>query len=465
MTNIEKREKKLLWLIAALAALFVGILILLIYTRAAWIDESWFAAYAVHFIRTGEIADLNMARFTDDLPHTYFFYFYTLLQAPFYYLAGESLLVGRLITLASAILGAGAIYINFRRYLELQKIPALLSTLAVVYTYYYIYSATQIRPDLIAVVFVLTGMIFLKNWMEKRGTLWLTLTHLMFILAILLHLQAGFAWVGLWVFLLVNRLGVESKLKTIGLSLPVYIAIALLFVFNEHFESNMHYYYETFFGTGNMAGHKGGMIGSMITKFENGEYLKLAIRIGLLAMLVFNFLYYVHLKKIGVFLNDAFFLVAGASFGSWLLTTTSIDDYHAVWLTMPFMIMAYNMALGSRFTRYLNALFFALLILPSFLYTFKTVKSAPLQQQKLQIQKLNRVYDLPRKNLFIDRDLMWFYSFGENVTYRLKDPTAMPEYLLFRRAAHPKKQSTQFDGKEYKLIDETPLFLLYREEK
>jgi len=461
----KKIEKNFHWIIAALATLFLGILLLLVYTRPAWIDESWFAAYAIHFIRTGEIADLNMARFTDELPHTYFFYFYALLQAPFYYLAGESLLVGRLITLLGALLGAFAIYMNFRRYFGLHTISALLTTLAVVFTYYFIYSATQIRPDLIAVVFVLTGMIFLKNWMEKGSTLWLILTHLMFIFAILLHLQAGFAWVGLWVFLCINRLNIESRIRTIGLSLPVYIAIALLFVFNEHFESNMHTYYETFFGTGNMAGHKGGMIGSMITKFHNGEYLKLAIRMGLLLFLVFNFLYYIRIRKIGVFLNDAFFLVAGASFGSWLLTTTSIDDYHAVWLTMPFMIMAYNMVVGTKFVKYINALFFLLLITPSFLFAYKTIKAAPLQQQRDQIQKLNRTYDLPRKKLFIDRDLMWFYSFGENVTYRMKDPTAMPEYLLLRKAAHPKKDSTQFEGSVYRLIDETPLFLLYRQEK
>lgn len=443
------------------AALFLGMLIALVFTRAAWIDESWFAAYAINFIRTGEIADLNMARFTNSLPHLYFFYLYAILQAPVYYITGESLIAGRLITLFFAIAGIGVIYLNFKNYFQMKKIQAAILTMIIVLTYYYIYAATQIRPDLIAVIFVLTGMLFLKKWLQKEGTYWLILTHLMFIGAILLHLQAGFAWVGLWVFLLLNRVQTESRKKTIILSLLVYLAVAMLFVFNDYFESNMQNLYDTFFGGGDMAGHKGGMVGSIIEKFEKGEYLKFSVRMALLIVMVLNFLYYIYIKKITVFLNDPFFLVAGASFGSWLLTTVSINDYHAVWLTIPFMLMAFNMTKEKKFLKFLNGLFFIMLIIPSFIFTYNTLKNNPLQAQKLQIEKLNNKYDLTHKKLFIDRDLMWFYSFGNNVTYRLKNADAIPEFLLLRKGVHPKKAEIGFEKRKYKLIDETNLFLLY----
>jgi len=462
MSSIEKIRKNIHWQIIASSTLFIAILIVLIDTREAWIDESWFAAYAVQFIRTGEIADLNMARFTNILPHNYFFYFYTLLQAPFYNFFGENLIVGRMITALFSLLGVWAIYKNFRLYMNLEKVTALFFTLVIIYTYYYVYPATQIRPDLIAMVFVLVGMIFLKNWIDDKGAIWLVLTHLMFIFAMLLHLQAGFAWVGLWFFLLFNTLKIESKIKIIGISLPVYIAIALPFVFNEHFETNLHYYYNTFFGTGNMAGHKGGMILSMMQKYHEGAYLKFGIRAGILLVIVLNFLYYIYIKNIKVFLNDAFFLVAGASFGSWVLTTTQINDYHAVWLTIPFMLLSCNMTTDNKFIKYFNGTFFLLLIIPTFVYTIQTVKKNPLKQQRSDIQMLNQKYNLTHKNLFIDRDLMWFYSFGKNVTYRLDNPAVMPDYLLLRKAAHKKTPSSEFDGKAYKFIDETQMFLLYK---
>jgi len=465
MDLIEKRRRLGFTFYILAFLLFAAILILLIFTREAWIDESWFAAYAIHFLRTGEIADLNMARFTNVLPHNYFFYFYALLQAPFYYLFGETLIVGRMITVFAAFIGLWAMYQNYRQYLKLESAIALFSTFVVAFTYYYVYPATQIRPDLIAVVFVLTGMVFLKRWIDRQGPLWLILTHMMFILAILLHLQAGFAWVGLWFFLLFNTLKIEDRLKTVGTSLPVYIFIGLLFFFNEHFGANLHHYYETFFGSGNMAGHKGGMIMSMVKKFHEGEFLKLGIRLGMLTLFVINFLYYIYLRKLKVFLNDAFFLVAGASFGSWLLTTTQINDYHAVWLTMPFMLMAYNMFQKNKFFSFTNALFFVLLIAATFAYTFKTVKTYPLKTQTSQIHRLNDKYGLGEKKVFIDRDLMWFYGFGRNATYRLYDAKAMPDFLLLRKEVHKKKPFREFENKKYRLVDETSKFLLYEKDE
>ncbi len=442
--------------------LFLVLISLLLFTREAWIDESWFAAYAIQFIRSGEIADLNMARFTGDLSHQFFFYFYSLLQAPFYATFGESLIVGRMITALSALLGLWIMYRIFTSYLDMKKEKAIASMFIIAFTYYYIYPATQIRPDLIAVVFVLAGLVFLKNWLDRKGSAWLMLTHLMFILAILLHMQAGFAWVGLLVFLAVNRLNTGSKLKAFLISLPVYIVIGALFYFNEYFDENMRHYYEVFFGSGNMAGHKGGMIKSMIEKYNNEEYIKLAVRAGIVLIMVVNFLYYIYLKNIKVFLNDPLFLVAGASFGSWLLTTTQINDYHAVWLILPFMLMCYNMFQKSKAVSTLNILFMTLMIIPTFIYTFETVRANPLKKQSLEVNSLIKKYNLLDNKVFIDRDLMWFFDFGENVTYRLNNPKALPDYLLLRKEVHKSPQYSEFENRKYRMIDDTSLFSLYK---
>jgi len=463
LKNVIEQNSTLIAIIAF--ATFSALLLLLIFTREAWIDESWFAAYSIHFLRTGEIADLNMARFTNELPHQFFFYFYALLQAPVYFIFGENLLAGRFITLIAAYVGLWAMFKIYKDYLNMERSLALLSTFLVAFTYYFVYPATQIRPDLIAVVFVLVGMVFLKKWINREGDAWLILTHLMFILAILLHMQAGFAWVGFLVFLAVNTLKVESKLKTFLVSLPAYIVIGALFYMSDYFDENMAYYYDTFFGAGNMAGHKGGMVMSMIDKFQNGEYLKFGIRLAMTTLFVLNFLYYIYIKKISIFLNDAFFLIAGASFGSWLLTTTQINDYHAVWLTMPFMLMAYNALQKNTAIKGINAIFFISLIVPTFLYTFKTVKANPLKEQSYQVIQLNKKYDLNHKKVYIDRDLMWYFGFGKNVTYRLEDKNSFPEYMLLRKGVHKIDNYTEFEKRKYRLIDETSMFLLYKKEE
>ncbi|WP_353663211.1 glycosyltransferase family 39 protein [Hydrogenimonas sp. SS33] len=452
--------------------LFTTLLIALVWTREAWIDESWFAAYAVNFIRHGTIADLNMARFTDNLPHSFFFYAYALLQAPFYALFGEHLSVGRLITVFFALTGLYGIYLNFVFYLDLKRKEAMYWVWPVAFTYYYVIAATQIRPDLISVTLVLFALAAFHMWQKEQRYRWLFLTHTLFVYALLLHLQTAYALLAFWVYFVIYHYRKRDRGRILFYSLLPYLLVLLFFVTNTHFKENLHIFYDTLLGEHNRVENRS-MLHSILVKIEEGQYLRAGVRAGILVLILCNFLRFVRLRGFKTALSNPFFVTAAGSFASWILAVNSIGSYHAVWLVPSFMVMsAVTARSGVRLLRLFNLLFFAILVAASLKFAFTNITENPLRQQRQEIKYLDTKYGLSHSTLFVQRDLMWFYRFGPNVTYRLHSSRRMPEFLVFRKSTHKKKRvylsgdepGIRLDGKDvpYRYIDETKHLLLYR---
>ena len=468
---IEPLKRHANLLIGIGAVFYVALLLALVFTRAAWIDESWFTAYTVHLLRFGEIADLNMARFTNQLPHSFFFYAYTYLQAPFYKLFGENLFVGRFVTLFFALWGAAAIYLTYRRYFQLDQTAAAAGTLTAVSTFYYVVAATHIRPDVISVAFVMTALLTFRRWEEGDGWRWLFLTHFLFLYALLTHLQTAYAWMAFWLYLLIRYAKDPRRLTIFLLSIAPYLLALLYFVLDPFFKENVRIFYETFLGEHNKVSGRS-MISSILLKLSEGDYLKAGVRIALLTVFSLNFLGFAARKGWRNAFGDPFFVVALGAFASWVLTVNSIGSYHAVWLAPAFMLMFYNLLGSGAFMRYLNLLMFALFIGATLKFAWHTVTTDPLARQNREVSILTDKYDLKHHTLFVQRDLMWYFHFAPNVTYRRTCADCMPEYLIFRKATHKRKRiylsgdepGIRYHGEDvpYRLIDETAHFMLYK---
>ena len=428
---------------------FLFISILLWWFRAPNVDEPWMGGIAIALERYGAFYDLGHMRAGQ---WRLFFFGESYYLCLFFWMKifGDSLIFARLMSL---VLGLGSLFLIFKILKDKISSTTLQLTLFLIAgNYFFLLANTQIRSETWCVFTVFLSIYQFNKWFENSKSIHLFLAHSSLILSTLGHFQAAF--VGLLAWILTITIFLRKKESNFVAFLSPYFITAILYFsyLFLNFEQFQNWFAFYFGSEGDMAGHSGGMLTSAITRLKSGETLEFLIIIGLVASIGIGSLVALiqHIKN-NLF-SSITFLATGA-FLSWLLTTTHVNDYHAVWLIFPILsillINPKNIVL--KIIKFGNILLFILFCGWGIYWGFDVVKNNPRADFIHDVKFIKKMQENGKKTIHCPRELMWHFDFDEafflpkNYTNKQADMIIRDKFTNIQNI----ENYTRHDGKRF----------------
>lgn len=432
----------------------IAILYLILATSLWWyrapnVDEPWMGGIAVALDRYGSFFDLGWLRSGQ---WKIFFFGESYYTCLFLWMKvfGNNLLVARYM---SVLMGLSSLFILYKIFNN--KInPPILSAILIILggNYYFLLANTQVRSEswcLLATILSLQQMYF---WIENKKKRNLFFAHLFLILATLGHFQAAFVGLSAWIFTF--WIFKKHEKYTWGAFLMPYIISGIIYFryLYIHKEGFLEWFSFYFGKEGNMVGHAGGMVGRALESLSNGALKETIVIISLI--LIFGFgnvcALYFNRKKTLLFL---FGLYGFGAYVSWLLTTTHVNDYHAVWLFFSFFsILTLNQNnFYTRLIYYSNLIVLIVLLAWGVQWTYSTVNSNQRENFKKDLDYINNALNKKTKTIHCPRDLMWEFNFEETVFNPKYYSSDQADIIVRRKFKNPTnlKSYQRYDGNRF----------------
>ena len=396
-----------------IAIFYLVLTITLWWFRAPNVDEPWMGGIAVALDRYGAFFDLGWLRSGQ---WKIFFFGESYYTCLFLWMKvfGNDLLVARFM---SVLMGLSSLFI-IHKIFNNKITPLILSTTLIMLAgnYYFLLANTQVRSEswcLLATILSLQQMYF---WTKNEKKYNLFLAHLFLILATLGHFQAAFIGLSAWIFTF--WVFKRNKKYTWGAFLTPYIITAIIYFryLYIHKEGFLEWFSFYFGKEGNMVGHAGGMVGRAFESLSKGSWEETTVIISLI--LIFGLgnicALYFNRKNSLLFL---FGLYGIGAYVSWLLTTTHVNDYHAVWLSFSFLsiLTLDHKSFYTRIIYYCNLMVLIILLAWGIQWTYSAMNSNQRASFKKDIDYINDALNEKIKTIHCPRDLMWEFNFKETV--------------------------------------------------
>ncbi len=443
--------------------LFMFFAVLLIFFRMPWIDESWYAGPAITFMREGSFLTFGCGTTV----HAYGFEPYALLEAAWYSLGKVNLIWIRFL---NVLLGLFFL-LTVDRCLKFAEISSQTRTIAITLggiNYFFLYAATQNRPEIAALLASVLGLLFYLTWRNNpKNYCYLSFSSFLLIVSTVFHLQAAFTELSLWVTTLIIDRNLLKKKQILAFFAPYVICAVLMGVYlYPHWKDFINYLYGTFVSN-KMLGHSGGMFSALSQYWNNHEFVNLLVALVLIAspilgMSAFN-------KKSNKKSRLILFIFASGGYISWLGTTTHINDYHACWLSLSLIISMVGAIECLRSNIFLikvgmiGVIFFLLTLgACSVFFVFNNVKIDPYRN--IYYSDLNHFssrYRLLRSTVGGVRDIQWYFKFSTKVLCP-SEPAAFPEYYILNNDVAKNNESALDDGHTYFLLQKGRGFSIYQ---
>jgi hypothetical protein len=437
---------------AVVLLVFVTVAGALLAVREPFIDESWYTGPAVSFIEEGRFLDLGSLMWRSEAARAYGLEMTAFVLSLWYRLGGVDIFWGRILSLLAAVV----FLLLLNRYLK-DEIPSEVIRNLVVLTcatnYFFLKSATQIRPEIFALACTLGGMLSFRRWAaDPARSLSLVVAHLLLIAASLFHLQAAFAGLVLWVAfpLFVRRTHAARSLA--GMLLP-YMVAALVLGFLLWPQRELVMEKVNFIFRGDWGGHRGGMVAAVARYWVTRDYAKLIVAVGML-LGIGTGMAAAAVEGRGVSRRILTMFGAG-TYLSWVLTTGHIDALHAVWLVIPLAGMTSGgwsmvMRRGAWATLVGASLIClgALLSLVGLRYALGEVRSNPYRHRYLHdMREFDRNHAIGVETVYAPREVLWYFNHrSANLSYARHGGS--PRYFI-TRSRQPK---VSLFGHDYELI-------------
>ena len=145
-----------------------------------------------------------------------------------------------------------------------------LVVVAIGCNYYFVWAATQVRPDIFAVALIAVALHLYGRWLERRSSGALLVAHVCLAASVFFHLQAAFLVAAFWIHSLLWAWRSE-RLKWSAFSMLPYLTLAAaygtyVYPIRHEFASRV----LQIFG-GDMLGHAGGMLGALRRYLATGQ--------------------------------------------------------------------------------------------------------------------------------------------------------------------------------------------------
>jgi len=292
------------------------------------------------------------------------------------------------------------------------------------------------------------------------------LVHVFIIGAALLHWQAVFAGVGIWITtILLNGKEISYRRAAAVLSLYVFtitmIYLSYINPLQEEFMKRMDFLFMRSGLGGGMHPHAGGMIIAAMRYFGTSQYLKLLVAIAMFVALGIALKSFWNRET-----NRKVLCIYGLScYVSWITTTSGLDDFHASWLVVPFMIMmigGYETCRSrSGIKRLLGyGLVGCVFLLSGFgsIFAVRTIYLNPrVNLYEKDLRALDSEFNLKASTVFGERETMWYFKFDPAVTFPVHGTA---EYFI--GPAVKATDSINICDKQYALVKKRERFALYR---
>jgi hypothetical protein len=443
---------------------FLLLSLTLILTREPFIDEAWYTYPALTFLREGGVLDITGGcQYARIHP---FNLAPTCLAYALWYKVGEVNIVwGRMVGVICGFLFLVILNKCFKMIRNGQS-QTYGIVLGIVGTNYFFLSAiSQIRPEALALLASSLSLYMYLLWQEDtKSVAKILLAHLFVILAAMFHWQSAFMAFGLWLaYLFTDRREISLKhlLSILALYL-LFIVIYFVCVYPLWDE-----FINFTFGrlTGDMAGHRGGMVAAISRYWQTGQVVKLATAVCFISVVGINMVRFWSNHK-G---RQAVFWYCFAGFLSWTGTTSSLDDYHAVWLVYALMaILIYGFedfkALGSGIglKRIISAAGIGACVILSILGWVYAIKSSYENPRaniyEKDLKGFNAKFRIDSLTPFSAREAMWHFEFNSSNTFVRSEAA---EYHI-SRPLHGAAETLEICGKHYALVKKGEKYGLYR---
>lgn len=444
--------------------LFLSFAILLMLFRIPWIDESWVAGPVVTFMRYGSFLDFGMCR-GGTLAHAYHLELYALLQAVWVFLGDFNLVWFRF---CNVIMGLFFLLI-IDRCLKLADISQKIRTLAIVLggiNYFFLYAATQNRPETAALFTSALSLIFYLNWRNNIEKYWyLSFSNVLLIVSTLLHLQGIFTGLSLWVAIFIVDRKLLNKNQMLAFFIPYVVTFLLLGVYlYPQWKDFIDFLYQIFVSS-KMLGHSGGMISATLHYWNKHEFAKLFVSLVLIVLPILGMIAFIKTNKNKVRL--ILFIFASGGYISWLCTTAHINDYHASWLSLALILSVVGAVENLQNTNHLLtktgmiSVISLLLVLGiySTFFVFNTVISNPYRNiYNFDLDYFSSKYGLTQSQVGGVRDIQWYFKFDPQILCVSK-PGVFPEYYIVNNEVGAKADDT------YYFLEKGRGFSIYRKNR
>ena len=212
-------------------------------------------------------------------------------------------------------------------------------------------------------------------------------------------------------------------------------------------------WFSFYFGKkGNMVGHAGGMVGRALESISKESWQQTTVIISLILIFGLGNIcsLYFNRKKSLLFL---FGLYGMGAYISWLLTTTHVNDYHAVWLSFSFL----SILTLDRKSFYIRIIYYCnLMVLTIFLawglqWTYSSMNSNQRASFKKDIDYINDALNEKIKTIHCPRDLMWEFNFKETVFDPQYYTDNAADIIVRRKFKNPTdlKSYRRYDGNRF----------------
>lgn len=434
--------------------------------RLPWIDESWFAGTAVTLLDDGAVLDFGMCRYPGQLAHAFSFELYALVQAIWYWLFGIDLIGIRFLNLLLGLASLAIFDSCLKQAAVTDKIRKIAIGLSSI-SYYFLYAATQNRPEMAALFASALGVRFYLTWRSRHGHgEYLLLANLALIAAALFHLQAVFVGLAIWVnaFVLDRKLIGSRELLAFFAPYAITLVAAIAYLYPLDHEFAL--FITKVFITGDMLGHSGGMIGAVANDLNHHQWYKSAICLGLVVAPVLGLIVFkgMHAGANQNPVRSSLTVFAAGAYASWLLTTAQLNDYHAVWLVLPLTIALIGSLEGMQSKGIvrlygLPALLLSLaLAIYSSVFVGNNIFNRPYSSvYYFDLQSFSEKYKLTNSTVGGVRDIQWYFGFSRKILCVSSENT-VPEFYVLNNEIMltPELESI------YRLLEKGRGFSIYR---
>jgi hypothetical protein len=436
----------------------------LIFAAIPLTDEAWFTYPALTFLREGKILDVRWC--APQRGHAFTMETASFAYALWYKLGGINIVWGRMLGVI-----AGLVFlIVLNQCFCIIKVPERARKFAIALSgvnYFFLISTTQIRPEGLTLFSTGTSLYMYLGWQQNTKSfsklLWV---HVLAIFAALLHWQAVFAGVGIWVSMfLVNRKEISYKRAVSIFSLYIFTLAIIYFLYiyslQGDFIKRMDFLLTKSGPGGTLHPHAGGVVVASIRYLETSQYLKLLVAIGMIVVVGIGLRAFWN-RETG---RKIIFIYGGSCYISWIATTSGLNDFHACWLVPAFMMMiieGYGRALSQRTRERILGYGLAgclfLLSVIGCIFAARTIYLNPrLNIYESDLKALDSEFNLRNSTVFGEREIMWYFKFDPTVTFPVHGTA---EYFIGPAVKAP--DSTNVCNNEYELLKKGQRFALYQ---
>ena len=444
--------------------LFFSFAILLIIFRMPWVDESWVAGPVVTFMRYGSFLDFGMCR-GGTLAHAYHLELYALLQAVWVFLGDFNLVWCRFFNVIMGLF----FLLTIDRCLKIADISQKICTIAIALggiNYFFLYAATQNRPEAAALFTSALSLIFYLNWRNNFENYWyLSFSNALIIVSTLLHLQGAFTGLSLWVATFIVDRKLLKKNQILAFFIPYVVTFFLIGMYlYPQWRDFIDFLYRIFVNN-KMLGHSGGMVFATLNYWNKHEFAKLLVSLVLIVLPTLGMIAFI--KKNENKVRMILLIFASGGYVSWLCTTAHINDYHASWLSLALILSVVGAVENLQNTnnlltktRMISIISLMLVLgIYSTFFVFNTVISNPYKNiYDFDLDYFSSKYGLTKSQVGGVRDIQWYFKFDPQILCVSK-LGFFPEYYIVNNEVGAKADDT------YHFLEKGRGFSIYRKNR